>query len=328
MNCRSVCLPVLLLLVVLVPFRSPAPLIYRPGEGWTYESVGGESGKWMRPRAKEQLEVAQEAFDKKDYDLSLKAARRVMHVWPLSDFAPQAQYLVGRSYEAKGQDEKAFKEYQTVLEKQPKIAGYQDILQRQYIIADKFLAGKWFRLWGVIPYPSKDKTAEMYEKIVRNGPYSDIAPEAQMKIGATREKQLEYPLAAKAYETAADRYHDRPKVAAEALFREGLAYHKQAQTAEYDQNTAAQAIATFTDFATLYPDDSRVPETQKRIAALKTEQARGNFEVAKFYEHYKKFNAALIYYNEVLVLDPNAPVAAPARERIAALKKRLDKPAK
>jgi len=319
---------VLLLLVVLVPFRSPAPLIYRPGEGWTYESVGGESGKWMRPRAKEQLEVAQEAFDKKDYDLSLKAARRVMHVWPLSDFAPQAQYLVGRSYEAKGQDEKAFKEYQTVLEKQPKIAGYQDILQRQYIIADKFLAGKWFRLWGVIPYPSKDKTAEMYEKIVRNGPYSDIAPEAQMKIGATREKQLEYPLAAKAYETAADRYHDRPKVAAEALFREGLAYHKQAQTAEYDQNTAAQAIATFTDFATLYPDDSRVPETQKRIAALKTEQARGNFEVAKFYEHYKKFNAALIYYNEVLVLDPNAPVAAPARERIAALKKRLDKPAK
>jgi outer membrane protein assembly factor BamD len=327
MNCRSVCFA-LLLVVVLLPFRSPAPLIYRPGEGWTYESVGGESGKWMRPRAKEQLEVAQEAFDKKDYDLSLKAAHRVMHVWPLSDFAPQAQYLVGRSYEAKGQDEKAFKEYQTVLEKQPKIARYQDILQRQYIIADKFLAGKWFRLWGVIPYPSKDKTAEMYEKIVRNGPYSDIAPEAQMKIGATREKQLEYPLAAKAYETAADRYHDRPKVAAEALFREGLAYHKQAQTAEYDQNTAAQAIATFTDFATLYPDDSRVPETQKRIAALKTEQARGNFEVAKFYEHYKKFNAALIYYNEVLVLDPNAPVAAPARERIAALKKRLDKPAK
>ena len=47
--------------VVICPYRSPAPLIYRPGEGWTYESVGG--AKWQRTRAKDQLEVAQEAFD-------------------------------------------------------------------------------------------------------------------------------------------------------------------------------------------------------------------------------------------------------------------------
>jgi len=163
MKSRSLRLLLILFCQLAFPFRSPAPLIYRPGEGWTYEPVGGE-GRWQRSRAKEQLDVAQKAFDQRDYSLGLKAAKRVVRVWPLSDYAPPAQYLVGRCYEAKGQDEKAFKEYQTVLEKQPKIAGFPEIIGRQYGIADKFLAGKWFRLWGVIPYPSKDKTAEMYEK--------------------------------------------------------------------------------------------------------------------------------------------------------------------
>src|SRR5689334_5740838 len=100
MRCRSVrLLLIIACLVVAAPFRSPAPLIYRPGEGWTYESPGG-GGKWQRTRAKEQLDVAQAAFDKRDYGLALKAARRVVRVWPLSDYAPQGQYLVGRSYEA------------------------------------------------------------------------------------------------------------------------------------------------------------------------------------------------------------------------------------
>src|SRR5205823_6404109 len=119
-------------------------------------------------------------------------------------------------------------------------------------------------------------------------------------------------LAVKAYELAADRYHDRPLVASDALYRAGLAYNKQAQTAEYDQSTAAQAIATFTDFMTLYPNDARVPQAQKIIASLKGEQARGNFQTARFYEKYKRWNGALVYYNEVLVQDPNSPYAAEA----------------
>ena len=304
------------------PFRSPAPFIYRPGEGWTYEPVGGE-GKWQQSRAKDQLDVAQAAFDKKAYGIALKAARRVVRVWPLSDYVPQAQYLIGRCHEAHGQDEKAFSDYQKVLEKHPKISNYQEILLRQYTIADRFLAGKWFRLWGYIPFfPSMERTAEMYTKIVKDGAYSDVAPQAQLKIGAAREKQSNFPKAVKAYELAADRYNDRPPVASEALFRAALAYNKQAQTAEYDQSTAAQAIATFTDFMTLYPNDPRVPQAQNIITSLKGEQARGNFQTAKFYEKYKKWNGALVYYNEVLVQDPNSPYATEARQRIDTLKQR------
>lgn len=322
----------LLIAVCLLAFpsRSPAPLIYRPGEGWTYEPVGGE-GKWRQTRAKDQLEVAQAAFDKKAYKLALKSARRVVKVWPLSDFAPQAQFIVARCYEEDGWEEKAFKEYQKVLEKYPKINNYQEILGRQYAIANRFLAGKRFRLFGYVPlYKSMEKTADMFEKIVKNGPYSDVAPQAQLSIGTAREREKtfgfktpDYPGAAKAYELAADRYHDRPQVAAEALYRQGLAYEKQARKAEYDQSTAGQAIATFTDFMTLYPNEPRAAEATKIITVLKSEQARGYFQTAKFYEKYKRWQGALVYYNEVVLEDPESSLAADARLRIEALKARV-----
>jgi outer membrane protein assembly factor BamD len=165
----------------------------------------------------------------------------------------------------------------------------------------------------------------MYDKIVKNGPYSEVGPQAQLKIGATREKQSKFPLAVKAYELAADRYHDRPQVATEALYRAALACQKEAQTAEYDQTAAGQSIAMFADFMTLYPNDARVPQAQKIILSLKSEQARGSFEIARFYEKYKRWNGALVYYNEVLVQDPNSPYAAEARQRLDELKRRTQK---
>src|SRR5882762_3260074 len=125
MKCRLVRWVLIAACLFAFPFRAPAPFIYRPGEGWTYEPVGGE-GKWKMTRAKDQLEAAQAAFDKKAYSLALKSARRVVRVWPLSDYAPQAQYLVGRCLETAGQEEKAFKEYQKLLEKHPKIPNYQE----------------------------------------------------------------------------------------------------------------------------------------------------------------------------------------------------------
>jgi outer membrane protein assembly factor BamD (BamD/ComL family) len=321
---------ILTVFVLFIPFRSPAPFVYRPGEGWSYEPVGGE-GKWQMTRAEDQLAVAQAAFDKKSYRLALKAARRVSRVWPNSDYVAQAQYLAGRCLEELGDDEKAFNEYQKLLEKHPKLPNYEEVLKRQYQIAGKFLGGKWFKLWGYIPFfRSMEKTADMYAKIVKNGPYSDIAPQSQLKIGTAYEsektlwmKSPDYFSAVKAYELAADRYHDRPQVAAEALYRAANAYNKQARTAEYDQTTAGQAIATYTEFATLYPADPRAGESTKTIAALKTEQARGNFQIAKFYEKYKKWKGAMVYYNEVVVQDPNSPYAAQARERIDVLKQKV-----
>jgi outer membrane protein assembly factor BamD (BamD/ComL family) len=303
-------------------YRCPAPLIYTPGEGWRYEKVGQE-GRWTRTRAKDQLEVAQQAFDKKDYALAEKAAKRTVNSWQFSDYAPQAQYLLGRCYEARFRDEAAFKAYQKLIERYPKVPNYDEVLLRQMAIANRFLAGQWFKAFNVVPFfPSMEKTIKMYEKIIKNGPYSEVAPQAQINIGVAHEKKVfkEYPEAAKAYEKAADRYADQ-KAGTDALFKVGETYYKQARRADYDQSIAGQSIATYTDFITLHADDKRVPEAQKKIGVLKTEQARGSFDVARYYERRGKWDGALIYYNEVLLKDANSKFAAEARQRIDSIKK-------
>lgn len=329
MNRRSIWFCGLLACVVFLPLRAPAPLVYYPGEGWIYERVGSE-GKWRRTRAKDQLEVAQAAFDQGDYGLALRAARYTVKTWPLSDFAPQAQFLVGRCYEERKNDEKAFAEYQKILTKYPKSENVKEVLARQYLIADRFLKGQWFKLWGYIPiFPSMSRTAEMFDQVVKNGPFSEVGPHAQLRVGAARERKREYPEAVKAYETAADRYHDRPQIAADALYRAGMAYQKQAKTAEYDQSMAGYSIASLNDFAALFPGDARVPGARQTIAELKTEQARGNYRIAQFYEKNKKWLGARIYYNEVVLQVPDTPAGAVARQRVDAINKILEsKPAK
>lgn len=315
-----------LLFWLAIPYRSPAPLIYTPGEGWRYEKAGGE-GKWFRTRAKDQLEVSQTAFDAKDYAMARKAARRTVNQWPFSDYAPQAQLLVARSEAALGNDEKAFKAYQKLVEKYPKIDNYDEALKNQFEIANRFLAGKWFRVFGTIPlFPSMDRTIKLYEQIVKSGPYSSVGPQAQMNIGAAQEKKWikDYPEAAKAYEKVADRYNDQP-IAGEAMFLAGQAYLKQAKTAEYDQSVSSQAIATFDDFTTLFATHEKVPEAKAAVESLKTEQARGSFQIARFYERRRLWEGAQIYYNEVLVKNPDSPIAEDARRRIEEIKKRLAK---
>lgn len=328
MNRRLTFLLLVVACVALFPFRSPAPLVYAPGEGWYYEPAG-TTAKWTRTRAKDQLEVAEQAFTSGDYSVTLHAAHRVVKVWPLSDYAPRAEYLIGRCLEARGRDEAAFDAYQNIVKKYPRSANYEDVLWRQYEIANRFLGGEFFRVfWGYLPlYPSMDETAKMYGKIVASGPYSSVAPHAQLRIGAAREKQKDYEAAVKAYEAAADRYHEQPAIAADAMYRAALSYQKQATTSEYDQGTASKAIAAYTDFMTFYPEDKRVSLAQKAVVSLKAEQVRGNFGIAQYYEKNKQWTGAVVYYNEVLQMDPNSPYAAQARQRIEVLKPLMQTPA-
>jgi outer membrane protein assembly factor BamD (BamD/ComL family) len=162
-----------------------------------------------------------------------------------------------------------------------------------------------------------DQTADMFSKIVNNGPYSDVAPHAQLRIGAAREKAEGLSRGGEGLRTAADRYHNQPVIAADALYREGIAYQKQAATAEYDQSTAGRPSRLTPISSRFIPTTSACPGRAKAITALKAQQVQGNFEIAQFYEKSaEKAGGAVVYYNEVLQLDPNSRFAAQARQRI------------
>ncbi len=319
-------IPLLLFTLLFTANECRAPFIYTPGEGWSYETPG-QAGKWQRDTAKQQLEAAREAYQEGDYKIAVKAAGRVIRKWPLSDYAPEAQHLIGLAYEGNRRDEKAFKAYQTLVDKHPNYDKYDEVLQRQFQIANKFLNGQRFRLWGLFPlFRSMDKTAGMYRTLIQPGPYSEVAAQAQLRIGTANEKKKNFAAAFAAYQAAADKYAERKEIAAEALYRAGMSLSKEAKDAEYDQSVAKRAIEVFNDFIAFYPDDERVPEAEQNIRKLRVEQARGSLKIARFYDKKKQKQGALTYYNNVvdifsrLLNDAEHEYAAEARKRIAQLK--------
>lgn len=319
-------IPLVILVLLFSSNECPAPFVYTPGEGWSYETPG-QAGNWQRDTAREQIDVAKAAYDEEDYKVAVKAAGRVIRQWPFSDFAPEAQYVTALAYEGNKRDEKAFKAYQSLITRYPKYEKYDEVLKRQYEITNKFLAGQRFRLWGLFPiFRSMDKTTEMYKDLIKNGPYSEVAPKAQLNIGSARENKKDFAGAVVAYETAADKYSDLEGIAADALFRAGEALLKEAKEAEYDQSVASRAIEVFNDFNALHPTDERIDQADSYIKELRVEQARGNLKIARYYDKKHIDRGALTYYNEVvdifsrLLNDTDHEYAVEARERIAQLK--------
>ncbi len=298
----------------VMPTESPAPLIWRKGEGWTWEHGGVAVA--MNPA--DQLKIGQELEAKKRYRDAIGAYRRVIARWPLASSTQEARMGLAECYSAIGYHYKAFQTYQELIKKHPNTPHFDEILQRQFEIGNLFLAGERQKAWGIRFFPSMERTVEVYEQVVKNGPYSAVSPEAQFRIGLTYEKERDYLAAVHAYEKLMERYPKHP-LAEAAQFQIGWEYKKESQRAEYDQNAANQAIAAFTDFLLRYPGSDKAPVAEQYRSALKVEQAKGLFRIGEFYEKNHYYKSAIIYYNDVIEKNPESGWATQAKEKVAKL---------
>src|SRR5664279_473859 len=106
----------LVMFAFLMPTESPAPLVWRKGEGWTWEHGGITTGT----NPADQLKIAQGLQAKKDYRSAIDAYRRVVRRWPQSSSAQDARLGLAESLSGIGYYYQAFKEYQLLIEKHPK----------------------------------------------------------------------------------------------------------------------------------------------------------------------------------------------------------------
>lgn len=303
---------------VLTPPNCPAPLVWRKGEGWSWERGGVPTGN----NPKEQLAIAQELAAKKDWGNAVTAYRRLIRRWPTSSASEDARMGLAESLAALEYHYKAFREYQQLIEKHPNSPHFETALQRQFEIGNLFLAGQRDKAWGIKWFPARDRAIDIFEQVVKNGPYSPVGPDAQFRIGVAQEMLKDYVAAVRAYEKVTERYPNLP-LAEKAQYQIGAAYQREAGRYEYDQNAANQAVAAYTDFLVRYPASERAAQADDQRAALKQEQAKGLFRVGEFYEKRKEYQAALIYFNEVIEQNPQSAWATEAKTKVVALSPRV-----
>ncbi len=303
-------------LMIVCATPSPAPLIYRPGEGW---EVQGEDT--VEGTSKQQHEKGEKYERENKFDEAANAYRLIPKTWPLSPNAPEGQYRFGVMMYKLFDFQRSFKEFQKCLEKYPETEHFDEILKYQYDIACLFLAGERQKIWRIPTFPSMDKTVEMFQQVIKNGPYSDVAPMSQLMIGFAREKQHQWTDAVKAYQEVVRRY-PKSDLADDAQFQIGYAYMMASREADYDQTATNRAITGFRDYITKYPKSEKIEQARDNISRLQMEQARGIWSIAEFYDREKNSDAALIYYNSLIQKFPNSDLAKRAYKRVEAIKKR------
>jgi outer membrane protein assembly factor BamD len=309
----------LVALILILAHRSPAPIIYREGEGFL---PGGAEDIEIKKNAQDQFDLAQRYEDRRDWAHAGASYRMVVRRFPRADIAPAALFNSGRMYEKQGKLEQAFRDYQSVVEKYPRSENFEPALEAEYTIAKAYLDGKKVDVYGVPTLPSMAKAEEMFKKIVTNGPFSKIAPLAQFGIGQSLEKSGSITSAVTAYQQVVDRYPNSD-VAADAMYQIGYVYLQASRATGYDETAAVRAQEAFEDFLVKFPNSHKAAQAQDNLKTLQGRKSNDAFNIARFYDKQRNFKAAYVYYNEVLQQQPDSQQATRAKTRMDQIRTKM-----
>ena len=303
-------------LMLVLPSALDGAIIYRSNEGW---SVEGDPASKIEGSAVEQMRKAEELEARGNFGGALDAYRALVKRYGLSVLAPKAQRKIGILLERSGDYDKAFNAYSTYLQKHPKGEDFEAVVESMFKIGKLFLEGEKKKIFGVKIAGSMERAKEMFSDIVKRAPYSRWAPLAQFNMGQALEKQGKYGEAIAAYTAVTTRY-PTDAIADDAQYQIGYVRLREFREGSYDQAGAGKAREAFEDFINRYGDSEKVPQARENINQLAGGAAKGQLDIARFYDKTKQFRAAVIYYNDVIKASPDTPEGTFAKARIEALK--------
>ncbi len=172
-----------------------------------------------------------------------------------------------------------------------------------------------------VPLPVDNPAIEIFSKVIENSTYGPWAAPAQYKLGLVLKGLLRYYEAEDAFNKVVSNYPDS-EWAAPAKFQIASCRAAVSRGPEYDQGSAGEAKEKFEEFVKEHPDAVLSSEAEKNIEQLKEKEAASNYNIARFYEKQKAFEAAKVYYKDVIDNYPDSGWAGKALERMQALEKK------
>jgi len=288
---------------------------------WTPKTRKWVNPKYaVKPTPKEQFDYAKSLYDIKDYKGAVREFRKLIEHYPKTAEAAESQYYLGLAYEDEDKLYEAFLAYQKVIDKYPFSERIQEIIEREYKIGEAFMSGEKRKALGV-PLPVENPSIEIFTKVVENSTFGPIAPKAQYKLGLVLKGLLRYYEAEEAFDKVISNYPDSEWAEA-SKYQIAECRAATSRGPQYDQGAAGEAKQKFEDFIREHPDAELSKEAEKNIARIRDKEAESNYEIAVFYEKQKAYDAARIYYQEVMENYGNTPWAQKAKTKLEALEKK------
>jgi outer membrane assembly lipoprotein YfiO len=288
-----------------------------------------KSGKWVNPNnlpknnPGEQFAYAKSFFDNNKYEEAKREFRKLLKAFPKSAEAAESQYYLGLTEAKQGKLYEAYQAYQLVVDKYPFSERIQEIIELEYKIAEKFMAGQKRKALG-IDLPVENPAIEIFAKVVENSTYGPLAPQAQYKLGLVLKGLMRYYEAEEEFGKVVSRYPDSEWSAA-AKFQIASCRSSLSKGFAYDQGSAQEAKEKFEEFVKEHPDAVLSMDAEKNIGQIMEKEAEASYSIALFYEKQKAFDSAKIYYNSVVSDYPQSPWAAKAASRLQIMEQKNEK---
>lgn len=285
-----------------------------------------KTGKWVNPKyavkptPKEQLEHAQGIYNEKEYKQAKREFQKLIKYYPKSLEAAEAQFYLGLVEEAQDNLYQAYLAYQKVIDKYPFSERIQEIIEKQYRIAEEFMAGKKRHALG-INLPVENPAIEIFSKVVENSTYGPLAASAQYKLGLVLKGLGRYFEAEEEFQNVISNYPNSEWIDA-AKFQIASCRASISRSPDYDQEATSEAKEKFEEFIKEHPDAALSREAENNIQRLREKEAESAFGIGRFYEKQKLYDSAKIYYNDVIENYPKSIWAAKSLERLQSMERK------
>jgi outer membrane protein assembly factor BamD len=153
---------------------------------------------------------------------------------------------------------------------------------------------------------------EEFQKVIFNFPGSDYVDEAEFGLGEAHYCVKEYALAASQFRRIIRDYPLSP-LADDAYFMLGMCYYEQSLSPSLDQEFTRKAIEAFQKLLEEYPESERLDEAREKLKHSEDKLAKKDFETGRLYMRLEYYQAALAYFEYVLIQYPQSKWAAEAQ---------------
>ncbi len=144
-----------------------------------------------------------------------------------------------------------------------------------------------------------DQAADAFETVINAGRGTDYAEFAHYYLAETYFKDEKYLLAADAYRRFITLYPQSSK-RSKAQFKEALSYYKLSPRYRISQKYTHTAIEKLKLFMERYPDSEKVNEAAHYVTELREKLAHKLYHAADLYDRLDQYEAAVIYYGEII----------------------------
>ncbi len=276
----------------------------------------------VKDTPQEQFAWAMRFYKEGDFQRAADEFVRLTDNYKDSKLAPESQYYAGRSYEELGKYYFAFQHYQKTLDDYPYTKRMEEIIKREYNIANIFQSKDSPKLMEMELSVSLDRAIIMYKKIVDNSPFGEYADKSLFNMAECYRRLRKYDDAIEAYERIVNDY-PQSELASESKYQLAYARYEASLDPEYDQETTEEALREFRQISRTTAVPAVAEEAEAALKELRSKKADSAVKIAEFYERQKKYQSAIIYYKDVVSKFPGTEVSQEAQAKIDYLKTKV-----